>query len=402
MNYRGRFVTTTCVAAGLGIIAFLLVTGWSRAGAQATPAPSGRTAIRVSRLVDPADATVQRDVVVLVEGSRVADVVPSARYQSRPSDRVVDLGDVTLLPGFIDAHVHLTIGGAIKETAAADLRAGFTTVADLGAVSQRVLRVRDSITAGTIEGPRVLAAGLWIGVKGGVCEFTGIGVAGGPDVFRARVRENLSAGADLIKVCVTGWPAVAMTHPDSAELSLDVLSAIVDEAHRASRRVVAHALSREGVRRALDAGVDGLVHAAYLDDSLAARMRQRGIWLIPTLASLTAGDSSAVARGLVDGVRRAHRAGVMLVFGTDGGVLPHGLNAREATVLAAAGVPPADILRAMTVNAARALGIADSVGTVRRGMVADLVAVSGDPLADPSVLERPRFVMARGRVVAPR
>jgi imidazolonepropionase-like amidohydrolase len=123
------------------------------------------------------------------------------------------------------------------------------------------------------------------------------------------------------------------------------------------------------------------------------------MWLIPTLASLTAGDSSAVARGLVDGVRRAHGAGVTLVFGTDGGVLPHGQNAREAAALVAAGVPPADVLRAMTVDAARALGLADSVGAVRRGMIADLVAVPGDPLVDVAALARPRFVMARGRVI---
>jgi len=381
------------------VVAVILAAACVRATPASSAQDSPRTAIRASRLVDPVGATTQRDVVVLVEGSRIADVVPGARYQPRANDRVIDLGDATLLPGLMDAHVHLTIGGPIKQNAGATLRAGFTTVADLGAVSQRVLRVRDSITAGLLEGPRVLAAGLWIGVKGGVCEFTGIGVAGGPEAFRARTRENLSAGADLIKVCVTGWPGVAMAHPDSAELSPAALSAMVEEAHRGGRRVVAHALSREGVRRALDAGVDGLVHAAYLDDSLAARMRQRNVWLVPTLASLTAGDTSAVARGLVDGVRRAHEAGVTLVYGTDGGVLPHGQNAREAAALAAAGIPPADVLRAMTVNAARALGLADSVGAVQRGMVADLVAVPGDPLADLAVLTRPGFVMARGRVV---
>ena len=387
------------ISSGIGVVVGLLVAACSRGAAQARPESVVRTVIHAARLVDPAAATNQRDVVVLVEESRIINVLPRARYQPRPGDHVIDLGDATLLPGLIDAHVHLAIGGAITENASATLRAGFTTVADLGAVSQRVQRVRDSIAAGMLEGPRVLAAGLWIGVKDGVCEFTGIGIAGGPDAFRARVRENLSAGANLIKVCVTGWPRVAMSHPDSAELSTAVLSAMVEEAHRSGRPVVAHALSREGVRRALDAGVDGLVHAAYLDDSLTARLRQRGIWLIPTLASLTAGDTTAVGRGLADAVRRAHRAGVTLVFGTDGGVLPHGQNAREAGALAAAGVPPADVLRAMTVNAARALGLADSVGTVRRGMVADLVAVSGDPLADVAVLERPRFVMARGRVV---
>jgi imidazolonepropionase-like amidohydrolase len=273
-------------------------------------------------------------------------------------------------------------------------------VADLGAVSQRIMTVRDSIAAGAWEGPRILAAGLWIGVKDGVCEFGGIGVAGGADAFRARVRENLAAGADLIKACVTGWPDAAWTHPDSAELSAEVVAAIVDEARAGGRPVVAHALSAEGVRRALDAGVAGLVHAAYLDEALAVRMRERGTWLVPTLATLTAGDSSPKVRALVDAVLRAHRVGVPLVYGSDGGVLPHGRNAEEAATLRAAGIPAAEILRAATVNAARALGLGDSVGAIRPGMVADLIAVPGDPLADLDVLQRPHFVMARGRVVA--
>jgi imidazolonepropionase-like amidohydrolase len=194
--------------------------------------------------------------------------------------------------------------------------------------------------------------------------------------------------------------AAAWANPDSAELAPAVLAAIVDEARHARRRVVAHALSRAGVRAALGAGVDGLAHAAFVDDELAAQMRRQGVWMIPTLASLTAGDTSAAARALVESVRRAHRAGVLLVYGTDGGVLPHGRNADEAVALVGAGVPPADVLRAATVNAAGALGIADSVGAVRRGMVADLVAVSGDPLVDVAALGRPRFVMARGQAVA--
>jgi imidazolonepropionase-like amidohydrolase len=338
---------------------------------------SARTAIKAASLVDPATATSMRDVVVLVDGSRVAEVLPAARFRRRSGDRLIDLGGATLLPGLIDAHVHLTIGGPARANAMAILRAGFTTVADLGAVSQRVLRVRDSIGLGAIDGPRVLAAGLWIGVKGGVCEFGGIGVAGGADAFRARVRENLTAGADLIKACVTGWPAVAWAFPDSAELSPETLAAMVDEAHRAGRRVVAHALSRRGVEVALEASVDGLAHAAYVDDALAARMRQRGMWMIPTLASLTSGDTTVVGRRLIDAVRQAYRAGVTLVFGTDGGVLPHGQNAKEAAALA----------------------LADSVGAIRPGMVADIIAVDGDPLADVGVLAYPRFVMARGRVV---
>ena len=379
--------------------------GWlllSCAGASApsiTPDGAPRTVIRAARLLDPGSGTDRRDVTIVVAGSRFAEVVATSRYHPRAGDQRIDLGDATLLPGLIDAHVHLSIGGPPRSAAVAILRAGFTTVADLGAVSQRIQVVRDSIASGAWEGPRVLAAGLWIGIKGGVCEFSGIGLAGGPDAFRARVRENVAAGANLIKACVTGWPAGAWAQPDSAEMPPEILTALVEEAHRAGRTVVAHALSREGVRRALDAGVNGLVHAAYADDTLARRMRARGLWLIPTLASLTAGDSSPPARGLIEAAARLHRLGVMLVYGTDGGVLPHGRNAEEAVALAAAGIPAAEILQSATANAARALGLADSVGSVRPGMVADLIAVPGDPLADITLLQRPSLVMARGRVV---
>lgn len=361
-----------------------------------------RLVIRAPRLLDPGSDTDQRNVVVVVEGRRIAGIVPAARYRPRPGDSVLALGPgTTLLPGLIDAHVHLVIGGAPNANASLILRAGFTTAADLGARTRQLLPLRDSIAMSAIEGPRVLTAGQWIGVKDGVCEFRGIGVAGGVDAFRTRVRENLSAGADLIKACVSGWPAVAWAFPDSAELPLEILTAMVAEGRGAGRPVVAHALSAESVRRSLMAGVAGLVHAAYLNDSLARQMRQRGIWLVPTLASLTAGDTSQAGRDLVAAVGRAQRAGVTLVYGTDGGVLPHGRNAEEAVALLAAGVPAAEILRAATTNAAAALGLSDSVGSVRRGMIADLIAVPGDPLTDITVLQHPTFVMARGRVVVP-
>ena len=356
-------------------------------------------AVRAARVLDPGSGTITRDVTLLVRGDRIAAIVPTATYDTGRAERFIDVGDATLLPGLIDAHVHLTIGGAPAANALAILRAGFTTVADLGARSPRVIRLRDSIASGAIPGPRVLAAGLWIGVQGGVCEFGGIGVRGAADAFAARVRENVAAGANLIKACVTGWPNDAHSWPDSVELSPAILTALTGAAHAANRRVVAHALSRAGVRAALDAGVDGLAHAAYVDEGLAARMKTRGLWMIPTLASLTRGDTSVTARDLVSAVRRAHHAGVMLVFGTDGGVLPHGQNAAEADAMLAAGSPGGEILRAATVNAARALGVADSIGAVRGGLVADLLAVRGDPLSDIGALRRVVLVVSRGRVV---
>lgn len=396
---RGRRVRVRLPALSALTVACLLAVCTVAAAPNAGAAQTPRLVIRAARLLDPGSGADRRDVVVVVEGTRIAEVESASRYRPRPEDRRIDLGDATLLPGLIDAHVHLTIGGPPQIAAATTVRAGFTTVADLGATSQRVQVVRDSVAAGAWVGPRILAAGLWIGIKGGVCEFGGLGVAGGPDAFRARVRENVAAGADLIKACVTGWPAEAWAHPDSAELGSEVLAALVDEAHRAARPVVAHALSQEGLRRALDAGVAGLVHAAYADETLIRTMRDRGVWLIPTLASLTRADSTPPAQGLIEAVGRLYRGGVILIYGTEGGVLPHGRNAEEAMALAAAGIPAPEILRAATVNAAKALGLSDSVGVIRPGMVADLIAVSGDPRADLRVLERPSFVMARGRVV---
>jgi imidazolonepropionase-like amidohydrolase len=287
----------------------------------------------------------------------------------------------------------------VRDNARADLHAGFTTVADLGALTHRLLRLRDSINAGEIEGPRVLAAGIWVGTKGGVCEFTGIGIAGDSDAFVQRVQENIAAGANLTKVCLSSWPAAAFASPDSVEVSPATLRAIVEASHRAGRPVVAHAISRGSVRTALDAGVDGLAHTAYVDPPTAEAMRHRGMWMIPTLASLTGSDSGAASRGLREAIGVVHRAGVPLVFGTDGGVLPHGQGAEELRALVAAGISPMVALRSATVEAARALGISDTVGVVAVGMSADFIAVPGDPARDITVMRAVRLVVARGRVV---
>jgi imidazolonepropionase-like amidohydrolase len=357
-------------------------------------------AVAAARLVDPSNGAVTGPVVVLIDGQRIRRVVARGEFRPQDADSLVDFGDLTLMPGFIDGHVHLTIGGPIAATAQADLRAGFTTVVDLGARGYRVLRVRDSINAGLIEGPRILAAGLWIGAKGGVCEFSGIGIAGDADAFRRRVIANDSAGADLSKACVTSWPADAYAKPDYTEIPEPTLHAIVEESHARHKLVVAHDLGRAGIAMALRTGVDGLAHAAYFTPELAADARRRGMFVIPTLESLTSGDTSIVSRELVRATRLARDSGVTIVFGTDGGVLPHGKNGAEFDALARAGLSPLELIRAATTNAARAFKLSDSVSVVRAGMIADLVAVRGDPLADPRALQRVERVVARGRIIS--
>jgi imidazolonepropionase-like amidohydrolase len=293
-------------------------------------APRADLAVRSTRILDVAHGRYREPSVLLVKGTRIVGIVPAAEFNPRRASRVIDAGDMAVLPGLIDAHVHLTIGGSVRANALADLRAGFTTVVDQGALSHQLLVLRDSINAGQIEGPRVLAAGIWVGAKGGVCEFTGIGVAGGADAYVERVQRNLAAGADLTKVCLSAWPTVAYAAPDSVEIPRGALYAIV-----------------------------------------AA-------------------------------VRTAHAAGVMFVFGTDGGVLPHGRGVDEMEALVAAGLSPLEVVQAATINAAKALIISDSVGRLDAGMSADFVAVRGDPLHDVAALRNVGLVVSRGRIaVAP-
>jgi imidazolonepropionase-like amidohydrolase len=355
-------------------------------------------AVRAARVLDVTTGRYRGPTVLLVTGTRISGLVSPAQFDSGMASRVVDLGEMTVVPGLIDVHVHLTIGGPVRENALADLRAGFTTVADQGARTNRLLVLRDSINAGQIEGPRVLAAGIWVGTKGGVCEFGGIGIAGGADAFVERVRQNVAAGANLTKVCLSSWPAASFAATDSVEVPRDVLRAVVAASHAAGRPVTAHAISRGAARAALDAGVDGLVHAAYIDTPLATALRTAGIWMSPTIASLTAGDTSAESRALSAAVRVAHDAGVTLVFGTDGGVLPHGRGVDEMEALVSLGLTPLEVIRSATTAAAKALAIADTVGQVAVGMSADFVGVRGDPLRDVAALRRVGLVVSRGRV----
>jgi imidazolonepropionase-like amidohydrolase len=343
--------------------------------------------VRVGRL-RPNGAIVTRD------GKIVSLVPPNRDWRPPHNADVIDADGRTILPGLIDAHVHLTLAGNPDSNARATLLAGFTTVADLGSADGAGIRLRDEVAHGRATGPSIIAAGSWIGIRGGVCEFGGATV---DDVegARARARGDIAAGADLLKVCVTGWPKDAVTYPDSIELKAPLLDAVVSVARAGHRPVFAHAIGQAGALLAASHGVRALAHTPIVDSATAAALARSGVTVISTLASLGPGPGGDEVR---QSMRRLHAAGVHVVAGTDAGVLAHGQNARELVALTEVGFTPADALRAATVGAA-ALLRTPSIGEIKAGGAADLVLVEGDPLQDIHVMEKPVLVLKRGRVV---
>ena len=411
-------------------------------GARAQEAPPQVTWVQAGRLLaDPATGRVTERQTVVIENGRVREIVDGWVGEGAG---VVDLRDRFVLPGLIDSHVHITgeqgpttrldavtrsrsaqaLAGAgfARET----LLAGFTTVANLGADAEAIFALREAIARGQVDGPRMLASGGSISPHGGhgdshgyrpeVLEvLRGPGVCSGPDDCRRAVREQVRAGADLIKITATGG-VLSNTAAGLGQQFTDAeLEAIVDAAHTMGRQVTAHAHGADGINSFLRAGGDSIEHGTYLDDEGIALMRRSGAWLVPTLL---AGDfvareaqrpdtfltpaqrEKALQAGplMLDMVRRAHAAGVRIAFGTDSGVSGHGDNAQEFALLVRAGLTPLEAIQAATVGAAEHLRIEDGAGALRPGMPADLIAVAGDPLADVTELERVRFVMRGGRI----
>ncbi|HJR49671.1 MAG TPA: amidohydrolase family protein, partial [Gemmatimonadales bacterium] len=304
----------------------------------------------------------------------------------------LDLAGRTILPGLIDAHVHLTLAGDPASNALATLRAGFTTVVDLGSAGGAGITLRDRIARGAAPGPTVIAAGSWIGAKGGVCEFGGATVTGAEEA-RSRALSDLEAGADLLKVCVTGWPVDAVAAPDSVELGPGPLSAVLESARAAGRPVYAHAIGRAGALLAAERGVRALAHTPIVDSVAATLLRRTGVVVISTLATLGSRPGGDAVRRSFRGLRAA---GIPIVLGTDAGVLPHGRNADELLALVETGLTPAEAIKAATVEAAALIGRED-LGKIAVGAAADLLVVEGDPLQDPRLLTQPALVLKAGR-----
>ena len=430
-----------------GLLA-LLVASSPAAWAQApSPATAGAEVVvlKAARMFDGRGDTTVPNAVVIVESGRITAAGSGLAVPA--GARVIDLGDATLLPGFIDAHVHLTgesaddwyraaVEGlrrtvaekAIRATeyARRTLMAGFTTVRNVGADDYIDVGLRNSISAGVIPGPRMLVATQALGARGGHCDTTGFpyllfgkepgvaeGIASGADAFRDAVRFEVKYGADVIKVCATGGVLSLTDEVDTPQLTQAEMDAIVDEAHRLRKKTAAHAHGAEGAKVAIRAGIDSIEHGSFLDDEALRMMKERGTYFVPTLmAGEYAGgrkstrtyppEIAAKAKAALESrsaaFRNALRMGVKIAFGTDSAVSPHGRNAEEFALLVEHGMTPAAALRTATSAASTLLGIDRRTGTLEPGKDADVVAVPGDVLADVRATEKVAFVMRGGKV----
>lgn len=406
-------------------------------GAQST------IAIKAARLIDGTGAAVVRDGVVVVTGDRIVAVGAQTGVVLPANARVIDLGDATLLPGFVDAHVHL-IGrtladpradeaivrdlpayGAIVGVANArkTLMAGFTTVRVVGSNNFDDLALRHAIDDGAVIGPRMRNAGYAIGITGGHCDENGYrpglveadyrtGVADGADEVRKAVRYQVKYGADIIKICATGGVLSEGDAVGATQYTLDEMKAIVDEATKLDRKVAAHAHGADGIKLAVRAGVTSIEHGSFLDEEGARLMAQHATYLVPTISAgeaveqaansgrlkgLRAQKALAAAEGLRHSVRLALAHHVPIALGTDAGVSPHGANGHEFTLLVRwGGLSPMQSIVAGTLTGARLLGWEKDLGTLASGKWADVVAVPGDPTTDITAMERPSFVMKGG------
>ena len=390
--------------------------------------------LRGATLIDGTGAPPVRDRAVVVEHGRITDVVAD-----RPSrdPTVLDLGGLTLLPGLINCHVHVCLAGDADPSrtlsdesyaatvvravvhARQTVEAGVTTVRDLGGREYAEIAVRDAVRSGTVAGPRMLCAGRAVCITGGHGWRLLGRQADGPDDLRRAVREQLRAGADVIKLGATGGVMTPGVDPRAAQLTLDELRAGVDEAHRARRRAAAHAMADEGIAWCLDAGIDTIEHGVFLTEDLAARMARQGAALVATLIAPHAIVEGGQAAGIPDfavrksitlrerhleSFRIAMRAGVANAAGTDAGtpLNPHGSLVPELALMIGAGMEPLQALRAATSVAARVLGLEYETGTIAPGLAADLLAVEGDPSTDVKTLDAVRLVIADGRTVLSR
>src|SRR6476619_2779328 len=407
-------------------------------------------AVKAARIFDGKSSALLQNGVVLVEGDKIADAGSNLPIPS--SARVIDLGEATLCPGFMDAHTHLTddFSGnynerrlreldlnvseqAIRATmfARVTVEAGFTTVRDLGShfvASHEFVDValRNSINKGLIVGPRMLVATKGIGATGGHFDPTNgyrdflfgrepdytDGIANGPDEIRKAVRFEVKNGADVIKAAVSGGVLSLADEVDTPQLTPAEIAALVDESHRLRKKVAVHCHGDQVAREAVEAGVDSIEHGSFMKPETLTMMKRKGTFLTPTLMATEwvmnkidnypqalQAKAKAAAAARSEMFRNALKIGVKISFGTDAAVFPHGQNAKEFKLMTDLGMPPIDALKSATANDAELLGVAQKLGTLERGKLADVIAMSGDPTQDITATERVSFVMKEGKII---
>lgn len=409
----------------------------------AAPALAETIALQCGDVFESKSARLVGERTIVTSDGRISQVLPGR--VAVPGARAVDLAGHTCMPGWIDLHVHLAsesnprayeerfrlddVDFAFRAVGYAEktLRAGFTTVRDLG--GEVTLKLRDAINAGLVKGPRIYAAGKSIATTGGHADPTNgmnsqlsyvlgtpgptQGVVNGADQARQAVRQRYKDGSDVIKITATGGVLSYAKSADAPQFMPDEIRAIVETARDYGYTVAAHAHGKEGMRRAIEGGVTSIEHGTFMDDEIMALMKKHGTWYVPTItAGRFVAEKARVPGYLPDIVRpkaerigaqiqdtfaRAYKAGVKIAFGTDMGVGPHGDNAVEFGYMVEGGMPPAQALQAATYNAAQVLAVND-IGQLEPGFRADVVAVAGNPLADIALTRKVAFVMKDGVV----
>jgi len=416
----------------------------------ATQAVDQLIVLKAARLFDGKSNALLQNAVVIVQGDKIVDAgsnlpIPSAA-------QVIDLGDATLAPGFMDAHTHLTADfsgnynerrlqqldlnvseQAIRATAfaRATVEAGFTTVRDMGSrfvASHEFVDValRNSINKGVIVGPRMLVATKGIGATGGHFDPTGgfrdflfgrepdytDGIANSPDEIRKTVRFEVKNGADVIKAAVSGGVLSLGDEVDTPQLTPAEMTALVDESHRLRKRVAVHCHGDQAAREAIEAGVDSIEHGSFMKPETLTMMKKKGTFLTPTLMAsewimskldnyppALQAKAKAATAARSEMFRNAVKMGIKISLGTDAAVYPHGQNAKEFKLMVDLGMSAIDALKSATSNNAELLGIGQKVGTLEKGKLADVIAMPGDPTSDITATERVSFVMKEGKII---